>query len=209
MAEFTYEIVTTRYSVLADGTPNNIVNIYWKVTAVEGAETLSKYGTLNTSLDFASTTEQDCIDAVQAANPNIESDMLTEIEANVSPSIISGLPWKDMQKIWKSGVSYIVGDIRRYGSTIYEALQSHTSQAGWTPPNTPALWKIADDPTVIETWVQPTGAHDAYNIGDEVTHDNPNDSGNIWVYRSKIDGNTTEPGRDGTFDRWWEPISLA
>lgn len=58
-------------------------------------------------------------------------------------------------------------------------------------------------------WVQPVGAVDAYAIGELVTHDNPNDSSNIWVYESAIDANVYEPGRDGTLDRWWTPISLA
>lgn len=61
----------------------------------------------------------------------------------------------------------------------------------------------------VPAWVQPVGAIDAYAVGELVTHDNPNDSSNIWVYESSIPANTTEPGRDGTFDRWWEPISLA
>lgn len=61
----------------------------------------------------------------------------------------------------------------------------------------------------VPAWVQPVGAIDAYAVGELVTHDNPNDSSNIWVYESSIPANTTEPGRDSTFDRWWEPISLA
>jgi len=61
----------------------------------------------------------------------------------------------------------------------------------------------------VPAWVQPVGAIDAYAVGELVQHDNPNDSSNIWVYESSIPANTTEPGRDGTFDRWWEPISLA
>ena len=36
-------------------------------------------------------------------------------------------------------------------------------------------------------WVQPTGAHDAYNIGDKVTH-----NGKTWV--SDVDNNVWEPG---------------
>lgn len=68
---------------------------------------------------------------------------------------------------------------------------------GLPPSNTPT----------IEPWVQPTGAHNAYAVGARVTHDNPNAGGAIWIYESKIPANTTEPGRDGTFDRWWQPIS--
>ena len=40
---------------------------------------------------------------------------------------------------------------------------------------------------------RPSGAHDAYNTGDKVTH-------NGKQYTSQIDGNTTEPGTD---ERWW------
>mgnify|MGYP000397319037 CR=1 FL=1 len=39
----------------------------------------------------------------------------------------------------------------------------------------------------IEEWVQPKGSHDAYNIGDKVTH-----NGDTW--ESTIDANTYEPG---------------
>lgn len=61
----------------------------------------------------------------------------------------------------------------------------------------------------VAPWQQPTGAHDAYSTGERVTHDNPNDGGAIWVYESAINANTTEPGRDGTFDRWWTPVAAA
>lgn len=61
-------------------------------------------------------------------------------------------------------------------------------------------------PTGPRPWVQPTGASDAYSIGEEVTHAAPAfPEFNLW--RSNIDANTTEPGTDGVFHRWWEPIS--
>ncbi len=41
---------------------------------------------------------------------------------------------------WETGVSYSVGDRVMYQGTEYECLQAHTSQAGWQPPNVPALW---------------------------------------------------------------------
>jgi hypothetical protein len=40
----------------------------------------------------------------------------------------------------------------------------------------------------------------------EVRHPNEQDSDNIWKFRSKIAANTTEPGKDGTFHRYWEPV---
>lgn len=89
---------------------------------------------------------------------------------------------------------------------LYKCVQAHTSQSDWQPRNVPALFTRVAYPNQILDWVQPTGAQDAYQIGDQVHHDNPNDGGNIWLYESKINANTTEPGRDGTFDRWWEPL---
>jgi hypothetical protein len=41
-------------------------------------------------------------------------------------------------------------------------------------------------------WIQPTGAHDAYQSGDMVTH-------NDEVYISEVDANTWEPGVYGWF----------
>ena len=42
-----------------------------------------------------------------------------------------------------------------------------------------------------------------------VVWDRPQDDGQDWVFRSKIANNTTEPSRDATFDRWWEPVSRS
>jgi len=96
------------------------------------------------------------------------------------------------------------GTVYEHSGTVYVCVQNHTRTAD-DPSAIPALFTPAR--AQLAAWVQPTGAQDAYATGDLVTHDNPNDGGTIWVYRSTIDGNTTEPGRDGTSDRWWEPIS--
>jgi len=42
---------------------------------------------------------------------------------------------------WAIGVAYAVGDLVTYNGTTYRCLQAHTAQAGWEPPNTPALWQ--------------------------------------------------------------------
>lgn len=97
------------------------------------------------------------------------------------------------------------GRVYDNAGTIYVAVQNHT-RTEHNPSMIPAMFTPAR--TQLTAWVLPTGAQDAYAINDRVTHNNPNDGGNIWVYRSKIDANTTEPGRDGTFDRWWEPVRL-
>jgi hypothetical protein len=41
---------------------------------------------------------------------------------------------------WAFPVAYNIGDRVTYGGLTYSCRQSHTSQAGWQPPNVPALW---------------------------------------------------------------------
>lgn len=114
---------------------------------------------------------------------------------------------------WAPGITWTQEQVTavaviNFEGVLYKIVQPHTSQIGWRPDELPALYTPFRDPAIgPQPWVMPTGAQDAFAIGDRVTHDNPNDGGNIWIYESKIAANTTEPGRDGTFDRWWEPIS--
>lgn len=70
---------------------------------------------------------------------------------------------------WTAGKAYAVNDRVRYDGTLYKCIQAHTSQSDWMPSATPALWKVVSVDEYPE-WVQPTGAHDAYNIGDKVTY---------------------------------------
>ena len=70
---------------------------------------------------------------------------------------------------WVVGKAYAVNDRTQYNGTLYKCVQAHTSQADWMPSATPALWKTVSVDEYPE-WVQPTGAHDAYNIGDKVTY---------------------------------------
>ncbi|MCT9934781.1 lytic polysaccharide monooxygenase [Planotetraspora sp. A-T 1434] len=42
---------------------------------------------------------------------------------------------------WAAGTTYTVGATVTYGGATYRCIQSHTAQAGWEPPNVPALWQ--------------------------------------------------------------------
>lgn len=95
--------------------------------------------------------------------------------------------------MWKSGKEYAVNDRVQYSSKLYKCIQAHTSQDDWTPDATPALWKVVSLETYPE-WVQPTGAHDAYELGALVSH-----NGKHW--ESMIQANTYEPGIYG-----WDEI---
>ena len=80
------------------------------------------------------------------------------------------------------------GDERIYDGKKYEALTAHTTLVNWIPPNTPTLWKEAQSEE-IPVWKQPTGGHDAYNIGDKVYFPTADDD----IYESTIDGNVWSP----------------
>ena len=94
---------------------------------------------------------------------------------------------------WAAGKTYATGDFFTYGENsvgdpqLYKVVQSHTSQADWTPGATPALYvAIGLDDAGYPIWSQPTGAHDAYNTGDIVDY-------NGTLYQSTIDGNVYSP----------------
>ncbi|GAA2500729.1 carbohydrate-binding protein [Streptomyces gobitricini] len=42
---------------------------------------------------------------------------------------------------WAAGTVYRAGDQVTYGGATYLCLQGHQAQAGWEPPNVPALWQ--------------------------------------------------------------------
>ena len=89
---------------------------------------------------------------------------------------------------WDSnGYDYFQGERVSYNDKYYRCIQSHTSQADWTPDSAVSLWVSISDPSEeYPEWVQPTGAHDAYNKGDKVSHNDKH-----WT--SDIDANVYEP----------------
>lgn len=92
----------------------------------------------------------------------------------------------DLYLPWEVGIAYVAGDIRRDEEKLYKCVQAHTSQADWKPALVPALWTLISVEEWPE-WVQPTGAHDAYAKGAQVSH-----NGTHWT--SDVDANVWEPG---------------
>lgn len=102
---------------------------------------------------------------------------------------------------WKDNHAYAVNDIVTYGENgvgdpqLYRVVQAHTSQFNWTPDKTASLFvAIGLDDKGYPVWSQPTGAHDAYNLGDIVNYKGE-------LYESTVNGNTWEPGVYG-----WELV---
>lgn len=92
--------------------------------------------------------------------------------------------------MWAAGVSYPADYRAQYDARLYKCVQAHTSQEGWEPPNVPALWAEIAKPGEIPVWRQPTGAQDAYMIGDKVHYPGESDP----VFESIVDNNVWEPG---------------
>ena len=102
------------------------------------------------------------------------------------------------------GKSYAVGDRFTYGTNavgdpqLYKVAQAHTSAAEWQPDATPALYTpIGLNESGYPVWSKPTGAHDAYNMGDIVDY-------NGTLYKSLIDGNVYSPDE---YAAGWEVVS--
>jgi len=91
----------------------------------------------------------------------------------------------ELYPMWKTGTAYTVDERIRHEGILYRCVQSHTSQADWTPDKTPALWTVVSLDEWPE-WVQPTGAQDAYDLGAKVSHKDAH-----WT--SDYDNNAWEP----------------
>ena len=92
----------------------------------------------------------------------------------------------DLFEPWQSGKAYAADDRVKYEDQLYRCVQAHTAQDDWTPDVTPALWARVSVEEWPE-WIQPTGAQDAYNKGDKVSHNDKH-----WT--SDYDANIWEPG---------------
>ena len=89
-------------------------------------------------------------------------------------------------EFWRAGINAEKDKIYRYSENIYKCIQPHTTQEDWTPDKVPALFvKISLEE--FPQWVQPTGAHDAYNKGAKVSAE-----GKRWI--SNKDVNVYKPG---------------
>ena len=118
------------------------------------------------------------IERARALRPYIE-------KAAISLTDEDALQAVELFPQWVVEHAYVVGERLQYNGVLYRVVQAHTSQADWTPDITPALFVVVS----LDEWpefVQPTGAHDAYNKGDKVTFEGKH-------YISLMDGNVYSP----------------
>ena len=129
-------------------------------------------------------------DKARALRPLIE-------KAAVSLDDGDALEAVELFPAWKAETEYALNDRVRCSEKLFKCVQAHTSQTGWEPDKTPALWTEVARPGEIPVWKQPTGAQDAYMTGDKVHY--PDKDGP--VYMSTVDDNVWEPTVYG-----WEMI---
>lgn len=92
----------------------------------------------------------------------------------------------DLFPEWEHDTQYVIGDRRKYNDILWKCILDHTSQSDWTPDIAVSLW-VRTSAEEWPEWIQPTGASDAYNTGDKVSHNEKH-----WV--STVDSNVWEPG---------------
>ena len=110
-------------------------------------------------------------------------------KAAISLEDADALEAKELYPTWSgNGVAYETGARVRYENVLYKVLQSHTSQAAWTPVAAPSLFAevLIPNPDVIPEWKQPDSTN-PYMIGDRVQY-----NGKIW--ESTINNNVWAPG---------------
>lgn len=188
--------------------PNGVNLSYYRIvslTTVVGVQSI---------IELAGYTSQEKREEEQEADPEtgcnvyidtqyISVDYDPDFSVNKAYALLKAMPeWEDAEDVidkWAAGTAYYIGDLVMDGEQKYECIQSHTSQEGWEPHATPALWKAHDEGgDGIPVWSQPTGAQDAYKMGDKVHY--PDADGP--VYESTADNNVWEPGVYG-----WEQVA--
>ena len=91
------------------------------------------------------------------------------------------------------------GSYWRHADKLYRVNvgQGHTIQADWAPDKAVSLFSLAANPAdEWPEWIQPTGAHDAYEVGAKVT-----DEGKRWINEHPSNG--YKPGVYG-----WKEIKV-
>ena len=180
------------HTVNADGTPNEATNIHWTVSKEVDALSASSYGSqgIDPPVPYTGMSEADAIAYLEANMDTValEASLDAQITAMGAPQTAAGLPWQDNYPMWMVGIAYVTKDVVTYQNIGYECVQAHTAQTTWPPNQTPALWTnyvpVSEGP---QPWVQPTGAQDAYQVGDKVTH-----ADKTW--ESDTADNVWEPG---------------
>jgi len=118
-------------------------------------------------------------------------DILQAVGRETTISAVDGAEWKPIVRYEILQPGNVPTEVLWKGKT-YNVLQPHLSQVGWEPDKTPSLF--TEKKEEFAEWKQPQGGHDAYSIGDKVTHKSKK-------WESTANANVWEPGVYG-----WQEI---
>ena len=91
---------------------------------------------------------------------------------------------------WHANVTVQVGDVFTYKGSLWRCIQAHTTQGGWQPDKTPALWHRVE--IIVEGTTRVWEKDVAYVVGDVVAF--PNEDGAQYAC---IQAHTSQAG--------WQP----
>ena len=91
---------------------------------------------------------------------------------------------------WHANIAVQVGDVFTYKGSLWRCIQAHTTQGGWQPDKTPALWHRVE--VVAEGTVRVWAAGIDYIVGDVLAYPD----GNSPLYEC-LQAHTSQEG--------WEP----
>ena len=95
---------------------------------------------------------------------------------------------------WHANIAVQVGDVFTYKGALWRCIQAHTTQGGWQPDKTPALWHRVE--VVAEGTVRVWAAGIDYVAGDEVAY--PDAESELYIC---LQAHTSQEG--------WEPPAIS
>ena len=132
------------------GETEEVVN-EWDNSAysLSGAITDHRDGTVSIKMGKPTETENATATVTALVGQDITPQRAAELRPVIEAAAVS-LPDSEaaaaveLFPAWAYPVSYAVGDRRSDGGKLYKCQQAHTSQEGWNPAATPALWAVVD-----------------------------------------------------------------
>ena len=105
----------------------------------------------------------------------------------------------DGGKVWRSTINNNVWAPTAYPQGWEEVTDTDAPAPGPVPEPEPGEGETGGEDESIPAFVQPTGAHDAYQTGDRVTY-------NGHIYESTMDGNVWSPD---TYPQGWKDLGAV
>ena len=101
---------------------------------------------------------------------------------------------------WRAGVAVQVGDVFTYKGSLWRCIQAHTTQGGWQPDKTPALWHRVE--IIVEGTTRVWEKDVAYVVGDVVAF--PNEDGARYAC---VQAHTSQAGwQPPAVPALWKPL---